>query len=262
MMEYIKTECTMKKKHPAITPLFLLALSFNACHAAVLPLPQDTPAMITQCKKTYPLTAQRKRFLNRIKTLIDKKNHTLTQKKQLVINLFQQHKGSFAWRANQDPLIIPLCTQYKVNCKKLSNDKIHHQLLLKVNTIPTPLVLAQAILESNWGSSRFYQQGHNLFGMHCYRKGCGILPRGKTTTYFEVTRYDNDTQSINAYFKTINTNPLYQEFRQSRKQITATNQLIQAHKLVRTLHPYSELKGQYTNILKNLMRCNRMNLDY
>ena len=41
-------------------------------------------------------------------------------------------------------------------------------LLKHVDIVPASLVLAQAALESGWGSSRFARRGNNYFGMRTY----------------------------------------------------------------------------------------------
>ena len=37
-------------------------------------------------------------------------------------------------------------------------------LLVRVDTVPASLALAQAAKESGWGTSRFAREGYNLFG--------------------------------------------------------------------------------------------------
>ncbi|HKJ91279.1 MAG TPA: glucosaminidase domain-containing protein, partial [Oceanipulchritudo sp.] len=41
----------------------------------------------------------------------------------------------------------------------------------RVDVIPPSLALAQAALESGWGTSRFAREGNNLFGIWCYTPG-------------------------------------------------------------------------------------------
>ena len=50
-------------------------------------------------------------------------------------------------------------------------------MLNKINSIPISLILAQAIIESGWGASRFAQEGNALFGQWTY-DGEGIKPAG------------------------------------------------------------------------------------
>ena len=50
-----------------------------------------------------------------------------------------------------------------INC----SDKIQKNFT-PFEYVPSELVLAQAILESNWGNSRFAKEGNNYFGMRTW----------------------------------------------------------------------------------------------
>ena len=39
---------------------------------------------------------------------------------------------------------------------------------MRLKTHPTSIVLAQAAIESGWGSSRFYKEANNVFGVWSY----------------------------------------------------------------------------------------------
>ena len=43
-------------------------------------------------------------------------------------------------------------------------DQLYQELMFRVDSIPVTLALAQAIVESGWGTSRFARQGNALFG--------------------------------------------------------------------------------------------------
>ena len=57
--------------------------------------------------------------------------------------------------------------------------KSHHvdELLIKVEIIPVSIALAQAAIESGWGTSRFVAEGNALFGQWSWYKGSGIVPK-------------------------------------------------------------------------------------
>ena len=246
----------MTIRHRIVHLILLLLIYATHTTAATnhLLAPQQTQTE-KKCNANYPLTPQRQQFVEHTLTLIKQQNALVQKQKQLLMSVLHQHQSDSSWQAKNNPIISTFCSMYQVNCAAQTTEQIRQQLTLRINTIPAPLVLAQAILESNWGTSRFYRQGHNLFGIHCYKKGCGIVPHGQTLHYFEVTRYVNDAQSVQAYFKTINTSRAYQEFRQLRLSTNDASPLQQAQQLVHTLHPYSELKNQYTIILQKLLRC-------
>lgn len=58
-----------------------------------------------------------------------------------------------------------------------SDDQIPAKLLLKVGPLPIDLIIAQAAVESGWGTSRFVTEGNALFGQWTWKKGAGLIPR-------------------------------------------------------------------------------------
>jgi len=84
------------------------------------------------------------------------------------------------------------------------------------NHINTELIVAQAIVESNYGTSRFALEGHNLFGIRVWSKE-GMLPY-KQPDYIEwrVRVFKNKCESVKYYIEILNTKQVYTEFRKAR----------------------------------------------
>ena len=74
--------------------------------------------------------------------------------------------------------------------KKIYRVKSDHELLLALKPHPQSIALAQAALESAWGTSRFFLQANNIFGMwsvnpHEPRIAAGEQRGGKKTIYLK-----------------------------------------------------------------------------
>jgi uncharacterized FlgJ-related protein len=84
------------------------------------------------------------------------------------------------------------------------------------NHINTELIVAQAIVESNYGTSRFALEGHNLFGIRVWSK-VGMLPY-KQPDHIEwrVRVFKNKCESVRYYIEILNTKQVYAEFRKTR----------------------------------------------
>ncbi|WP_440992712.1 glucosaminidase domain-containing protein [Cysteiniphilum litorale] len=138
---------------------------------------------------------------------------------------------------------------------KNASSLINH-LLLRVNVIPESLTLAQAIVESNWGGSRFAVHGKNYFGLHCFSQGCGIAPKYPTPGVIdEVSKFTDVSAGIADYYRVLNTLAPYAEFREQRAQLIMLN----GYDLADYLQSYSGLKGdEYATILKTVMRHNNL----
>ena len=82
--------------------------------------------------------------------------------------------------------------------------------------INTELIVAQAIVESNYGTSRFALEGHNLFGIRVWSKE-GMLPyKQPDTIEWRVRVFKNKCESVKYYIEILNTKQVYAEFRKAR----------------------------------------------
>ena len=142
--------------------------------------------------------------------------------------------------------------RYLANLKKDYKCHTSKELLLRLSTHPTSIVLAQAAIESGWGTSRFYKEANNVFGVWSYSKN---EPRIKAMEDREgksvyVRKYDALPESIISYFKTIARGP-YSEFRAAREKISEVSVLISY------LEVYSELREEYVKRLDQLIQYNK-----
>lgn len=142
--------------------------------------------------------------------------------------------------------------RYLANLKKDYKCHTSKELLLRLSTHPTSIVLAQAAIESGWGTSRFYKEANNVFGIWSYSKN---EPRIKAMEDREgksvyVRKYDALPESIISYFKTIARGP-YSEFRAAREKISEVSVLISY------LEVYSELREEYVKRLDQLIQYNK-----
>ena len=131
-------------------------------------------------------------------------------------------------------------------------------LLLRVDIIPASLALSQAAQESGWGTSRFADLGNAVFGQ--WTRGAGITPdqqREKHTTY-RIAAFESLIDSARSYARNLNTNRAYREFRRSRAELRARNERLSGHHLAQTLNRYSEEGQRYVDLLRQIMRVNRL----
>ena len=99
--------------------------------------------------------------------------------------------------------------------------------------IPSELIVAQAIIETGWGTSRFANESNNLFGI---RQGLKVFK----------TKCD----SVADYIRIINVVPAYAEFREMR-QDGVTDALL----LARTLKKWAT-DPNYTDLIEEVIQHN------
>lgn len=135
-------------------------------------------------------------------------------------------------------------------CKTTKND----MLLTKMTTHPVSVVLAQAAVESGWGSSRFFIKANNIFGVWSFNKKekriSALGMRGAKTIYLK--KYDSMEESITDYFRTLGTSRSFKSFRDGR--ILHNEPL----RLIDDLKHYSELREEYVEKLRKVITYNKL----
>ncbi len=130
-------------------------------------------------------------------------------------------------------------------------------LLRHVDVVPNSLILAQAAIESAWGTSRFAIQGNNLFGQWCFEKGCGIVPEHRPAgATHEVRHFYSPRDAVAGYLQNINSHPAYRQLRQIREKARTQGRSIQGCALARGLEAYSERGKHYINEVLQMIRIN------
>jgi len=127
-------------------------------------------------------------------------------------------------------------------------------LLKKLRTHPVSIVIAQAALETGWGSSRFYREANNIFGIwsfskHEPRMAAGVKREGVKTIY--VKKYKNLEASIEGYYRMMAKGRAYKQFRNAR---LATDNPFE---IIPFLDHYSELRHEYIKRLYFVIKSNK-----
>lgn len=118
-------------------------------------------------------------------------------------------------------------------------------LKMKLAVHPVSIVLAQAALESGWGSSRFFVEGNNVFGVWAFGDDEPRLEaegnRNGRSVYLK--KYDSLLDSTLDYYRTIARGP-YREFRHRRLLSDDPDELMHL------LYNYSESREGYVAKLR------------
>jgi Bax protein len=105
------------------------------------------------------------------------------------------------------------------NCINFINLGLH-----KYERIPTELIIAQAVLESNYGKSRFAKQGNNLFGIRTWNLNeKHIKPFDTNDQTFGIKVFKSKCSCVRYYIKILNNSSAFKEFRKMRKKMLDNN---------------------------------------
>lgn len=138
--------------------------------------------------------------------------------------------------------------------KKFKTTNIQ-QLNVRLHTFPVSIVLAQAAIESGWGTSRFFLEGNNPFGIWSFDPKHNRMAASSTRdgTKVYLRKFKNLEQAINAYYVMLATRQPFTAFRKARLKTNNPDILIQSLKM------YSERRESYINDLSLLIRTNHLN---
>ena len=187
-------------------------------------------------------------FIQIILPLIIKENNNIKiDRKKLftILNKSNNTKSEKNW-LNQK------FKQYGVANKDVSTLKI------RMDEIPTSLVIAQAAKETGWGTSRFAQEGNALFGQWTW-SGEGLKPAGADDDQkHKVMKFKVLQASVRAYQRNLNTHSSYREFRSARAELRDRNKSLDSLVLAEFLDKYAETGKEYVKILKQIIKQNSL----
>ena len=132
------------------------------------------------------------------------------------------------------------------------------KLLNRMDIIPTSIALAQAAKESGWGTSRFALEGNAIFGQWTW-SGQGIAPLDRESNKnHKILKFPILRASVKAYQNNLNTHKSYKMFRDKRLKLRDKNKKISGLELTETLKNYAQTGSEYTKILNQIIRQNRL----
>ena len=109
------------------------------------------------------------------------------------------------------------------------------------------LLLAQAALESGWGTSRFAREGKNLFGIRTYDlREPHMLPSNNPKKW-GVKVFEHECDSVSYYIETLNNHHAYEAYRIMRDE-----GIDNPFMLVETLEAYASDKNYFDKIKRLL----------
>ena len=149
----------------------------------------------------------------------------------------------------------------RINFSNLNKSElrlIKSELMNKINSIPISLILAQSIIESGWGASRFAQEGNALFGQWTWKNDDGIKPKGNLYANFSVKNFDSLLESVNSYILNLNTHQAYKGLRSFRLSQYNMGKKITGNDMANFLDKYAEIGVDYVIKVKKMIETNQL----
>jgi Bax protein len=201
-------------------------------------LPRDLPALQSpDFRKTV--------FIKMMLPLVLAENERIRQDRARALEIRAQLEDDLPTTSEQLAWLSDLASRYGVEDGNLD------ELFRRVDVVPPALALAQAALETGWGTSSVAQRGHAMFGQMVFRiDASGVEASVKT--------FSNLAAAVEAYAYNLNTHRAYSDFRKVRAHMRGTGRVIDGYELSLHLVRYSERKLDYVQAVRGLIRVNNL----
>ena len=194
--------------------------------------------------------------------LIYNTNVSIMKERRMAINIEKKFARK-ELNKNETNEVIRLSKKYKLDYSEI-NMKLFRKLKQRINVIPVSLALGQAIIESGWGQSRFATEGNAIYGQWTTSEDKGIIPqdRDEDKTH-AVLKFNNLSESVEAYMYNINTHLAYYNFRVVRAIDEKVKYTDPISMKVKYLAAYAEIGEKYVNQLELIIASNKLqNFDH
>jgi len=204
-------------------------------------LPKDLKALGDTTKK-------KELFIQIVLPLILAENQKILEDREKLFKILEKSFNSIGERV----WLKRRFKEYKIEDSDLA------ELKTRMDIIPVSLAIAQAAIESGWGTSRFALEGNALFGQWTWGKK-GIEPKQKDANKkFKILNFQILRASVRAYKNNLNTNNGYKEFREARALLRQNDEKISGLKLAKYLFRYAATGKEYTASLEKSIKINSL----
>lgn len=202
----------LNESHSAIHNHILKDIDIRSINYAKLPA-----LALCSIKRTNASSkSDREYFIKSIASTVKYVNTIILEHRKTILFVRDKRKSNSPLSEDEKKKFSMICSFYQSN----NID----ELLRRVAPVPNSLAIAQAILESGFGSHDFMRSRNAFFGMMKNSK--------------QLYSFDTLLESVVAYTKTLNVNASYRQFRAERSNFIRKSQTIDGVKLSKFLGKY------------------------
>lgn len=195
--------------------------------------------------------ARKDAFVSVVLPLVLQVNEEISQARSRVVGLARSVEAGRTLPRTERHWLETQFDRYKVEYGDFP------RLLRRLDVVPPSLALAQAAIESGWGSSRFAREGNALFGQWTWNAsspGIDPLDRAEGKTH-RIRAFDSPLAAVRAYVRNLNTHTAYAGLRQLREAQRNSGRF-DSQDLAEGLIAYSEKGSDYVDLVREIIRVN------
>ena len=202
--------------------------------------------------ENFSIKDRKKKFIANLFPVIHSANQDIIEKRNIFFEIEKKIQSNNL-NVLEAAILKKLFNEYKVKNNDLA------ELKKRIDIVPISLAIAQAAIESGWGTSRFAQEGNAYFGQKIIGiKVNGIRPNDSENPLIKVRIFENLNDSVKAYLNNLNTHFAYKNFRKSRNELRSFGKTLEGEVLANQLKKYSELGNEYINNVQEIIRKNNL----
>ena len=136
--------------------------------------------------------------------------------------------------------------------------------LPRLKRVPYEMIIAQAALETGWGSSRFATEGNNLFGIRTWDKNIPhMIPIGiKKWPGWGVRIFASKCDSVKEYIRLLNEHPAYADFREARDVFFVQNTNPDPLVLIKNIDKFSTTSDYDQRVRRIILKVRKLEEKY
>ena len=206
------------------------------------------------------LDSNKKAFVKTVLPIIINENQNILMTRSFVKNLKNKLETFRTLENKEIRTLNDIAKHYNIKYREKHKLDLVNEILFNVDIIPNSIVLAQAAIESGWGSSRFAREHNALFGEYTYDTEKGVIPLNRDSGKTHLIKSFNSLDSsVKSYFNNINSHYAYREFRDIRKIMRDKNNFSDVDLLVKKLETYAA-DSNYVNTIRSVIEKNNFKL--
>lgn len=228
--------------------------SLDAVRRGQVAVPRLLHASLPYDLKSVARTAERKTvFLHFMLPYILQANMRVREQRDRLLTLRREIDGGNAVAPADQAWLDTLFDEYRVKPGNFA------ALVTRVDMVPPSLALAQAAVESGWGTSRFAHEGNAPFGQWTSVAYLGMVPKDREAGKTHMVRAFKDlSESVDSYLRNLNTHRAYRQFRQMRAERRAQNAPVDSIAIAAALDSYSSEGDAYVALVRRVIKGNNL----
>ncbi len=225
--------------------------------------PAVAPQRIPPGMARVPSEDRKRAFVRAVLPYVLAENEAILKDRRALLSVRERLEAGGRLSEMEVLHLLRLAREYRVDVGPedlpAGAGEVVRELLRRVDVVPPALALAQAALESAWGSSRFVVEGNALFGQWVFSSTKGMAPRRRPEgANYAVAAFGGLDEAVRGYMRNLNTLWAYEALREVRASFRRRGLPLDPCRLAEGLLLYSTRREEYVTEVVQVIRHNRL----